>query len=75
MTTIDEVTMELFEGIKTAQREGNLLFYLNEIAKRMVGSTTQNDWRIRRGEEVRIPPSPSGRIPDPVRDTVRVANL
>ena len=71
MTTIDEVTMELFEGIKTAQREGNLLGYVNGLAKRLVRDPVREDV-VRspprdpaifqgRADAVRIPPSPSGR--------------
>lgn len=81
--TLDEKTLILYEEIKAAVREGNLLMYAGQLARRLIEQPEQiNSNTVRPptpqprrslfGEQVnRLNNSPVGRaIPVPVREQI-----
>lgn len=86
MTTIDEETLRIYEEIKVAQRDGNLLMCANKLAQRLVGTIERSTPQPRSMEQQisRLDNSPVGRqipasrresIGREVMDGVRVSNL
>lgn len=75
--SLDEDTLKIYEEIKAAEKEGNLLMYANGLARRFAVSvrTEPRDPVIFQGREdaVTVSPSPSGRrqLGDRAVETIR----
>lgn len=74
--TLDEETLKIYEEMKTAIRDGDLLTYAGKLARGFVGSTRRED--TQRSETGSNPNTVRPSIPQPnsiINDRVRVANL